>query len=133
MIISDLDRHARLCAGHDAHRDDVRTARSSASLERHADRPPPTDLEAAVVQGLAIVWRGLLLDDLGLRSCNWLARARIIVADAAVVECPAIVRRGRSSRRRGVIERPCRRRAIIVGHAAVVQSSAVMGLGECGN
>src|SRR3984957_12207594 len=92
-------------------------------------------LLAAVVQGLAIARRGLLLNRLDLRFFSGeLFRARF-VGHAAVVESLAIVRRGRSGRRRRVIERLCRRaaRIVIVDHSAVVQSFAVVRLRGCGN
>src|ERR1700722_3682530 len=92
-------------------------------------------LLAAVVQGLAIARRGLLLNRLDLRFFSGeLFRARL-VGHSAVVESLAIVRRGRSSRRRRVIERLCRRpaRIVIVDHSAVVQSFAVVRLRGCGN
>src|SRR5580658_726895 len=124
-----------------------RTARRNGNaprnLPRRVDQGAKEDgalrrayLEAAVVQGLAIVRLSLPLNRLGLRFCSgrFLRRARL-VGQAAVVESLAIVRRGRSGGRRRIIERLCRRRAriVIVDHSAVVQGFAVVRLRGCGN
>src|ERR1700683_871705 len=112
------------------------------NLPRRVDRGAKEDgalrqgyLEAAVVQGLAIVRRGLLLNRPSLRfGGGELCRARLI-GYAAVVEGLALVRRGRSSWRRGVIERLCRRpaRIVIVDQSAVVRGFAIVCLRRCGN
>src|ERR1700686_5183686 len=123
-----------------------RTARRNGNaprnLPRRVDRGAKEDgtlrrpyLEAAVVQGLAIVRRGLLLNRLCLRFRGRFLRHARLVGYAAVVESLAIVRRGRSGRRRRVIERLCRRRAriVIVDHSPVVQNFAVVRLRGCGS
>src|SRR5580704_12755477 len=94
-------------------------------------------LLAAVVESLAIVRRCLLLlnrPGLRFRNCRLLRRARF-VGYAAVVESLAVVRRGRSSGRRRIIERLCRRtaRIVIVDQSAVVRSFAVVRLRGCRN
>src|SRR5271156_5392383 len=116
-------------------RKELRNGNAPRSLPRRGDLDAKEDgalrrayLVAAVVQGLAVVRRGLLLNRLGLRFGSGALRRGRLVGYAAVVKSLAIVRRGRSGRRRRVIERLCRRpaRIVIVDQSAVVQCFAVM-------